>query len=189
MAVWATIDENPHWKIPFEIAVRHLGPPGPQPPHAPGPHVFGERDYLRGILEGAGFGAIAIEARPFHVRVDYDSGSGRARRSQFEYAATAARRKTSRRDSRPKGGRPRRRGGVQSLYVNERRRAPSGDIPARPGAAGRNSGGQLRSAIPSSYNPFISRSCRSASSASSLMNAESASRTASAIARSHSSAA
>ena len=52
MAVWATIDENPHWKIPFEIAVRHLGPPGPQPPHAPGPHVFGERDYLRGILEG-----------------------------------------------------------------------------------------------------------------------------------------
>ena len=70
MAVWATIDENPHWKIPFEIAVRHLGPPGPQPPHAPGPHVFGERDYLRGILEGAGFGAIAIEARPFHVRVD-----------------------------------------------------------------------------------------------------------------------
>ena len=79
MAVWATIDENPHWKIPFEIAVRHLGPPGPQPPHAPGGHALGERDYLRGILDGAGFGAIAIEARPFHVRVDYDSGSGRAR--------------------------------------------------------------------------------------------------------------
>ena len=48
MAVWATIDENPHWKIPFEIAVRHLGPPAPQPPHAPGPHAFGDRDYLRG---------------------------------------------------------------------------------------------------------------------------------------------
>src|SRR3954447_13019783 len=70
MAVWATIDENPHWKIPFEIAVRHLGPPAPQPPHAPGPHALGDRDYLRGILQAAGFASIAIEARPFHVRVD-----------------------------------------------------------------------------------------------------------------------
>ena len=69
MAVWATVDENPHWKIPLDIAVRHLGPPAPQPPHAPGPHVFGDRDYLRGILDAAGFGAIAIDTRPFHVRV------------------------------------------------------------------------------------------------------------------------
>jgi SAM-dependent methyltransferase len=70
MAVWATIDENIHWKIPFEIAVRHIGPPAPQPPHAPGPHVFGDRDYLRGILDAAGFGAIAIETRRFQVRGD-----------------------------------------------------------------------------------------------------------------------
>ena len=70
MAVWATIDENPHWKIPFDIAVRHLGPPAPQAVHAPGPHAFGDRDYLRGILDKAGFAAIAIAARPFHVRVD-----------------------------------------------------------------------------------------------------------------------
>lgn len=70
MAVWATIDENPHWKIPFEIAVRHLGSPAPQPPHAPGPHAFGDRDYLRGMLDAAGFARVAIEARPFHVRVD-----------------------------------------------------------------------------------------------------------------------
>jgi SAM-dependent methyltransferase len=70
MAVWATIEENPHWKIPFEIAVRHLGPPAPLPPHAPGPHAFGDRDYLRGILEAAGFAAIGIEPRPFQVRGD-----------------------------------------------------------------------------------------------------------------------
>lgn len=69
MAVWATIDENPHWKIPFEIAVRHLGPPAPQSSHAPGGHALGERDYLRGILDRAGFTAIAIDARPFYVRV------------------------------------------------------------------------------------------------------------------------
>jgi SAM-dependent methyltransferase len=70
MAVWGTIDENPHWKIPLEIAVRHLGPPAPQPAHAPGPHAFGDRDYLRGILEAAGFAAITIKTRPFHVHVD-----------------------------------------------------------------------------------------------------------------------
>jgi hypothetical protein len=70
MAVWATIDENTHWKIPFEIAVRHLGPPAPQPPHAPGPHAYGDRDYLRGILDGAGFAAIAIEPRQFQVHGD-----------------------------------------------------------------------------------------------------------------------
>src|SRR5689334_7656870 len=70
MAVWATIDENPHWKIPFDIAVRHLGLPAPQPPHAPGPHVFGDRDYLRSGLGDAGFAAIAIDARPFHVRMN-----------------------------------------------------------------------------------------------------------------------
>jgi SAM-dependent methyltransferase len=70
MAVWATIDENPHWKIPFDIAVRHLGPPAPLPPHAPGPHALGDRDHLRGILAAAGFSDIAIDPRPFHVRVD-----------------------------------------------------------------------------------------------------------------------
>ena len=50
MAVWATLAENEHWKIPLDIAVRRLGPPAPQPAHAPGPHAFGDRDYLKGIL-------------------------------------------------------------------------------------------------------------------------------------------
>jgi SAM-dependent methyltransferase len=70
MAVWATIAENTHWMIPFEIAVRRLGPPAPQPPHAPGPHAFGDREYLRGILTAAGYAAIAIEPRHFHVHGD-----------------------------------------------------------------------------------------------------------------------
>src|SRR5689334_4837162 len=59
-----------HRKIPFEIAVRHFGPPAPQPPQAPGPHAFGDRDYLRGILAGAGFAEVAIEARRFNARGD-----------------------------------------------------------------------------------------------------------------------
>jgi SAM-dependent methyltransferase len=70
VAVWAPVAENTHWKIPFEIAVRHLGEAAPQPPHAPGPHAFGDRGYLRDILEAAGFAAISIEPRRFHVRGD-----------------------------------------------------------------------------------------------------------------------
>src|ERR1044071_5523207 len=46
MAVWAGMDGNTHWKIPFEIAVRLVGPPKPQPPHAPGPMAFRDPDYL-----------------------------------------------------------------------------------------------------------------------------------------------
>ncbi|HVH79210.1 MAG TPA: class I SAM-dependent methyltransferase [Stellaceae bacterium] len=67
MAVWATIAESTHQKIPMEIAVRHLGAPASQPPRAPGPNAYGDRDYLRGILESAGFADIAIEPRHFLV--------------------------------------------------------------------------------------------------------------------------
>lgn len=67
MAVWAGMDGNTHWKIPFEIAVRLVGPPKPQPPHAPGPMAFRDPDYLRRILSEAGFADVAIEPRGFHV--------------------------------------------------------------------------------------------------------------------------
>jgi SAM-dependent methyltransferase len=70
MAVWATLAENEHWKVPLEIAVKHLGPPAPQPAHAPGPHAFGDRDYLRGILTAAGFADVAIAPRHFHIHGD-----------------------------------------------------------------------------------------------------------------------
>ncbi len=67
MAVWAPMADNVHWQIPFEIAVRHVGPPAPTPPHAPGPMAFRDPDYLRGILGRAGFVDIRIDKRAFHV--------------------------------------------------------------------------------------------------------------------------
>ena len=111
MAVWATIDENTHWKIPFEIAVRHLGPPAPQPPHAPGPHAFGDRDYLRGILDAAGFAAIAIEPRRFQVRGDTPAAMAE-HAAQFGAGAAADRRKTSGR-----GGAPRDRRDIEAAFA------------------------------------------------------------------------
>src|SRR5215472_7351510 len=67
MAVWATVAESLHQHLPLEVAVKHLGPPASQPPHAPGPNAYGDRDYLRGILDAAGFAEVVIEPRPFLV--------------------------------------------------------------------------------------------------------------------------
>ena len=47
--------------IPYEVALRHLGPPAPTPPHMPGPLAFSDRDYVRSILERAGFADIVID--------------------------------------------------------------------------------------------------------------------------------
>jgi SAM-dependent methyltransferase len=67
MAVWASIDENAHWKIPFDIAVKYLGAPAPADPHAPGPMAFRDPGYLGDILTKAGFTAIDIAPRGFTV--------------------------------------------------------------------------------------------------------------------------
>jgi SAM-dependent methyltransferase len=80
MAVWASIAENMHWKIPFEIAVKHLGEPAPTSPNEPGPMAFRDPAYLHGIIEKAGFAEIAITPHGFHVR-------GAAAANEAEHAA------------------------------------------------------------------------------------------------------
>lgn len=60
-ACWGPLAENRHWLVAHDVAVRHLGPPAPQPATAPGPMAFGDPDYVRGVLAAAGFGDIAIE--------------------------------------------------------------------------------------------------------------------------------
>ena len=64
---WAPVAENPHWLVPLELAVRRLGPPAPTSPRAPGPLAFSDREYVREILEGAGFAAVRIERRACHI--------------------------------------------------------------------------------------------------------------------------
>jgi SAM-dependent methyltransferase len=58
---WAPLKDNQHWLIPYEVALRHLGPPAPQPPRAPGPLALSDPDYVRSILDTAGFADIAID--------------------------------------------------------------------------------------------------------------------------------
>jgi len=59
-ACWAGLEDNRHWLVPYEVVLRHLGPPGPKPPRAPGPMAFADPDYVRSFLDAAGFAAIEI---------------------------------------------------------------------------------------------------------------------------------
>lgn len=57
---WTGADDNPWFAVPGAIATRHLGPPEPAPPRAPGPLAFAEADYVREVLTDAGFQAVEI---------------------------------------------------------------------------------------------------------------------------------
>jgi len=94
MAVWSTLDDNVHWKIPYEIAVKHLGRPAPGDPNAPGPMAFRDPARFRDILAKAGFADISIEKRQFHiagrtplVEAEHSSGAGPAWRLMEEKEA------------------------------------------------------------------------------------------------------
>ena len=58
---WAPLEENTHWLIPYKVALRHLGPPAPTPPHMPGPLAFSDAGYVRSVLEKAGFTDVAVD--------------------------------------------------------------------------------------------------------------------------------
>src|SRR5260370_39998372 len=67
MAVWSSIADNVHWKIPYDIAVSRVGPPAPALPYAPGPMAFRDPDYLPGVLNPAGFSVIRVDKREVPV--------------------------------------------------------------------------------------------------------------------------
>jgi SAM-dependent methyltransferase len=64
---WAPLEDNPQWLIPYEVAVRHLGPPAPKPPHAPGPMAFSDSDYVRSFLGAAGFEGVQIDRETANI--------------------------------------------------------------------------------------------------------------------------
>jgi hypothetical protein len=64
---WAPLQDNPHWKIPFDIVVARLGLPLPRHPHAPGPLAFSDAAYLHKILEDSGFSEIQIIPTPVEI--------------------------------------------------------------------------------------------------------------------------
>jgi SAM-dependent methyltransferase len=59
-ACWGPLADNRHWLIPYEVVLRHLGPPEPKPARAPGPMAFADPDYVRSFLRAAGFEGVEI---------------------------------------------------------------------------------------------------------------------------------
>jgi SAM-dependent methyltransferase len=64
---WRALEENPLDILPLRAASAHLPPQPAHDPDAPGPFAFADRERVRGILEGAGFGEIEITARDEQV--------------------------------------------------------------------------------------------------------------------------
>lgn len=58
---WRPLAENAWMLVPMTAALRHLPPPAPPQPGAPGPFAFADPERVRGILAKAGFADIAVE--------------------------------------------------------------------------------------------------------------------------------
>jgi SAM-dependent methyltransferase len=58
---WRTPAENPIMSLPMEAALKHLPPPEPLVPGAPGPFAFADPERVRTILAAVGFSDIGIE--------------------------------------------------------------------------------------------------------------------------------
>lgn len=70
---WRAMQENPMFTMGTMVLLQRMDPPPPPPdPTAPGPSAFADRERLHGILDGAGWGDIAIE--PFDAICDYSHG-------------------------------------------------------------------------------------------------------------------
>ena len=58
---WRAMRENPWLAVPMSAALAHVPPLPPVDPRAPGGFAFADPDYLRGILDTAGFRDVRIE--------------------------------------------------------------------------------------------------------------------------------
>ncbi|HEX6142243.1 MAG TPA: methyltransferase domain-containing protein [Geminicoccaceae bacterium] len=69
-ACWTDLEANPWFAHPLEIASRHLGPPEPRHPHAPGPFAFADGAHVHSILEGAGFAEILVDREEIPIDIE-----------------------------------------------------------------------------------------------------------------------
>lgn len=61
MLCWQEIGKNDWIRVPLMAVAKHVPLPPPPEPGAPGPFAFGDPERVRGILERAGFGDVAVE--------------------------------------------------------------------------------------------------------------------------------
>ncbi len=68
-ACWQARERNPWMSVPLEGAMRHLEPPPPPEPDAPGPFTLAEPQHVRSLLLEAGFREICLEALEAPIRM------------------------------------------------------------------------------------------------------------------------
>lgn len=59
---WGPADQNDWIMVPMQAARKHLPPPEPMDPRAPGPFAFADTDYVTEFLQAAGFTDIGIQS-------------------------------------------------------------------------------------------------------------------------------
>jgi SAM-dependent methyltransferase len=64
---WASLAENPHWRLPFDVVAERLGAPEPKPARSPGPMALAEPGYIAEILTSAGFREIMVTPTPVMI--------------------------------------------------------------------------------------------------------------------------
>lgn len=73
-ACWQALADNPWTALPLQAALTVLPPPPPPKPRAPGPFAFAEADYVRAILEDAGWRDVQLT--PHAVSMNWDGSGG-----------------------------------------------------------------------------------------------------------------
>jgi SAM-dependent methyltransferase len=73
-ACWRPLDLNPWMHLPLQAALKHVAAPPRSGPDDPGPFAFAREERVRGILGGAGFSAVGMEA--VDLALDLAAGRG-----------------------------------------------------------------------------------------------------------------
>jgi SAM-dependent methyltransferase len=73
-ACWRALDLNPWMHLPLQSALKHVAAPPRSGPDEPGPFAFAREERVRGILGGAGFSAVGMEA--VDLALDLAAGRG-----------------------------------------------------------------------------------------------------------------
>lgn len=66
---WRPLADNPWFGVPLAAAIRHVPPPAPQDPEAPGPMSFADPRRVKRILSEAGFTAIDLQQRDVMMKL------------------------------------------------------------------------------------------------------------------------
>jgi SAM-dependent methyltransferase len=67
--VWRPLADNPWFAVPLAAAIRHVPPPVPPGPEAPGPMSFADPSRVKRVLSEAGFSAIALQRRDVMMKL------------------------------------------------------------------------------------------------------------------------